>query len=149
VSTGERDRGSAAVEFVSLGVLLLVPLVYFVIAMSRVQAASFAADGAAREAARAFVTASDDEEGYRRAAIAVRLGLLDQGFDDARDGSLSVDCSTAICLTPGSQVVTKVQVRVVLPGVPRFIDHVLSTSVTVRASQTAIVDQFRSPGAVP
>ena len=37
------DRGSAVVEFVTLGVLLLVPLVYLVLAMGRVQAATYAA----------------------------------------------------------------------------------------------------------
>jgi len=75
-----RDQGSAAIEFVAIGVLLLTPLIYIVIALSRIQAASFAADSSAREAARAFVTAVDDDDGRRRAAIAVRLGLRDQGF---------------------------------------------------------------------
>jgi hypothetical protein len=144
-STADRERGSAVVEFVSIGILLLLPLVYFVIAMARIQAAAFAADGSAREAARAFVTAADDPDAQRRARIAVRLGLLDQGFD-SEDGALWVECERTPCLTPGGQVVTRVQVRVVLPGVPRFIDHVLPTSLTVRAGQTAVVDDFRVIG---
>src|SRR3954464_11281688 len=80
--TESRDQGSAVIEFVAIGVLLLVPLVYLVLAMGRVQAASFAADGSARAAARAFVTAADDDDARRRAAIAVQLGLRDQGFTD-------------------------------------------------------------------
>lgn len=135
------------VEFVSVGVLLMVPLVYFVITMGRIQAASFAADGSAREAARAFVTAADDEDGYRRAAIAVRLGLRDQGFDDPDDGTLSVECEERLCLTPGKRIVARVEVHVVLPGVPHLVDRSVSTSVTVRATQLAVVDEFRAVAA--
>lgn len=142
----DRDRGSAAIEFVAIGMLLLVPLVYVVIALGRIQAASFAADGSAREAARAFVTAADDQDGHRRATTAVRLGLLDQGFTDPRDGALTVECSTAACLTPGSQVRVLVEVRVVLPGVPRFLDQAFPAAVTVRAGHVAVVDEFRARG---
>jgi Na+-transporting methylmalonyl-CoA/oxaloacetate decarboxylase gamma subunit len=142
------DQGSATVEFVGIGVLLIVPLIYFVVTMSRIQAASFAADSSAREAARAFVTATDDADGRRRAAIAVRLGLLDQGFTDPRDVDLTLECESAdTCLTPGERVQVRVQVRVALPAVPRFITSTLSTEITVRAGQTAVVDEFRATGA--
>jgi Na+-transporting methylmalonyl-CoA/oxaloacetate decarboxylase gamma subunit len=138
------DRGSATIEFVAVGVLLLVPLVYVVIALSRVQAAAFAADGSAREAARAFVTAADEEDGRRRAAIAVRLGLLDQGFTDPDAGALAIECERAdACLTPGGRVRIQVEVRVLLPGVPNFLDRALPAGTTVRSSQVAVVDQFR------
>ena len=130
--------------------LLLTPLIYLVLALSRVQAASFAADSSARAAARAFVTAADDNDGRRRAAIAVRLGLLDQGFTNPDDGELTFECETpGACLTPGSQVRVLVQVRVVLPGVPHFLDRAFSTGVTVRAGQVAAVDEFRAQGGDP
>ena len=139
-----RDQGSAAIEFVAIGVLLLTPLIYIVIALSRIQAASFAADSSAREAARAFVTAVDDDDGRRRAAIAVRLGLRDQGFTPD-DGDLAFECGTSsACLTPGSTVRALVEVRVALPGVPRFLDRMFSTGVTVRSGQVAVVDQFQA-----
>jgi Flp pilus assembly protein TadG len=145
--TSDVDRGSATVEFVVLAVLLLVPLMYVAIALSRVQAASFAADSSARAAARAFVTATDDDDGYRRAAIAVRLGLLDQGFTDPDDGDLAVECETPVaCLTPGSQIRVRVDVRVVLPGLPHSVDHAFSTGVTLRAAQVGVVDEFRAGG---
>jgi Flp pilus assembly protein TadG len=139
------DQGSAAIEFVAIGVLLLVPLVYVVIALGRVQAAAFAADGSARAAARAFVTATDDDDGRRRAAIAVQLGLRDQGFTDPSDGQLTVDCA-APCLTPGNRVRVQVEVRVVPPGVPGFLDR---TGITVRADQVSVVDEFRARGEDP
>jgi TadE-like protein len=139
------DRGSATVEFVAIGVLLLIPLVYLVVAMSRIQAATFAADSSAREAARAFVTAANETDGRRRAESAVQLGLFDQGFTDPRDGDLALECQTpSACLTPGDQIRVRVEVRVLLPAVPDFIDRTVSTAVTVRAGQVAVVDQFRS-----
>jgi hypothetical protein len=140
-----REQGSAVVEFVSLGVLLMVPLVYLVLAMARVQAASFAADGSARAAARAYVTAPDEREAERRSTLAVGLGLRDQGFE-AADGSVTIDCGRARCLTPGARIVARVTVDVVLPGIPRGLGHSLSTEVTVRASQVVSVDEFRSVG---
>ena len=147
LSVDRGDRGSAAVEFIAIGVLLMVPLVYLVIALGRVQAASFAADSSAREAARAFVTAVDEEEGRRRAVVAARLGLRDHGFTDPRDAELTLECETPIaCLTPGDQVLVRVELRVALPGAPRFVDRQFTTGVTVRAKHAAVVDQFRTVG---
>jgi hypothetical protein len=46
------DEGAAIVEFIALSLLLLVPLTYLVVTLSRIQAGAFAAEGAAHEAAR-------------------------------------------------------------------------------------------------
>jgi hypothetical protein len=137
------DAGSAVVEFVTLGLLMMVPLVYLVLAMGRVQAASFAADGPARAAARAFVASSTEAEGRARARAAVRLGLRDQGFDADSAGSLELSCVASPCLSPGARVAATVTVEVVLPGVPKVVDGAVPTHVTVRATQVATVDQFR------
>lgn len=137
------DDGSAVVEFVTLGVLLLLPVVYLVLALGRVQAATFAADGAAREAARAFVAADNEPEGQSRASAAVRLGLLDQGFDVDPTRALTLHCSASPCLTPQARVVVRVSVDVVLPGIPGFVDSVVPTHLTVRSTQTSVVDAFR------
>ena len=143
-SASTNEQGSATVEFVAIGVLLLIPIVYLVIVLGRVQSAAFAADGSARAAARAFVAATDDVEARSRAETAVRLGLLDQGFTDPADGDLFIECDRPdACLTPGGQVRVLVQVRVVLPGVPRFLDRVVPARITVRAAQLAVIDEFR------
>jgi hypothetical protein len=134
------------VEFVTIGVLLMVPMVYLAITLGRIQAAAFAVDGSARQAARAFVTADDDSDGYRRAQIAVRLGLRDQGFDDPKDATVKVQCAGPTCLTPQSAVVVRVELRVGLPGVPGFLSHALATRVIVRSTATEVVDEFRTPG---
>ena len=138
-----RDDGSAVVEFVTLGVLLLVPVVYLVLVLGRLQAAAFTAEGAAREATRVFVTAPDDETAAQHAQAAVRLALADQGFDDVDPARAAVvECDTTPCLQPESVVRVTVTVDVLLPGVPGFVDAVVPARVPVRADAVAVVDRF-------
>lgn len=138
------DRGSAVVEFVTLGVLLLVPVVYLVVTLGRVQAGAFAVEGAAREAARAFSSAPDEETGAVRARAGVLLALRDQGFEDVDPAAaLRLTCETEPCLQAEARVTATVAVDVVLPGVPAFVDAVVPTRVPVRAEAVAVVDRFR------
>jgi hypothetical protein len=141
---GYPDEGSAVVEFVTLGMLLLIPVVYLVLTLGRIQAAAYAVDGAAREAGRAFVAANDERTGRARAHTAVRLGLLDQGFDVNPAQAATIECRQSPCLSPEGRVVVQVSVDVVLPGVPGFVDRLVATHVTVRSTQTAAVDAFRA-----
>lgn len=142
-SDGARDAGSAVVEFVTLGVLLLVPVVYLVLTLGRIQAGAFAAEGAAREAARAFATAADEEQGARRVEAVVRLALHDQGFHDVDPAAATVlECSTSPCLQAESRIHVEVTVDVVLPGVPAFVDAVVPAQVPVTAQAVAVVDRF-------
>jgi hypothetical protein len=132
------------VEFVTLGVLLLVPVVYLVVTLGRVQAGAFAVEGAAREAARAFTAADDEGSGAAHARAAVRLALQDQGFRDIDpDDVVRVECETDPCLQAEARVTVRVSVDVVLPGVPRFVDAVVPTRIPVRADAVAVVDRFR------
>lgn len=140
---GALDDGSAVVEFVTLGVLLLVPLIYLVVCLGQVQAAAFAAEGAAREAARVVTATPDAALADGRARTAVALALRDQGFGhvDAA-AALSVACSADPCRTPRARVTTTVRVDVVLPGVPAFVDAVVPTRVPVSSQGLAVVDRF-------
>jgi hypothetical protein len=138
------DDGSAVVEFVTLGVLLLVPVIYLVVTLGRVQAAAFAAEGAAREAARVFVVAEEEEQGAAHAVAVVRMALHDQGFDDVDPHrAIELECETQPCLQAENRVRVRVTVDVVLPGVPAFVDAVLPTRVPVSAESVAVVDRFR------
>lgn len=148
-SAGRPDRGSAVVEFVTLGVLILLPLVYLVLTLGRLQAGAYAVDGAAREAARAFTAAPDDVTGRARALAAVQLGLHDEGLDVDPATALTVTCSATPCLTPQGRVAAQVAVQVVLPGIPAFVDRFASTHVTVRSEQVSAVDAFAPPVAAP
>lgn len=136
---GRSDEGSAIVEFLGMALLLLVPVVYLVLALGRVQAATFAADGAAREAARAVVTARDDASATERGLAAVRLAFDDQGIAIRPAEVLSVRCDPA-CTAPGGVVTVAVEVDVTLPGVPAWLDRVIPLHVPVSATTTATVD---------
>ncbi|WP_205705871.1 pilus assembly protein, partial [Kineococcus indalonis] len=104
-------------ELLAVGVLLLVPLAYLVLALGRVQAATFAAEAGAREASRVLATTSGDERAAARAQAAVALALGDQGFA-AGPGALVLECAARPCRTPQAAVAATVRVRVPLPLVP-------------------------------
>lgn len=114
-----RDAGSAPVEFLTLGVLLLVPIVYLVLVLGVLQGASFAAEGAARHAARMLVDAPSDAQGRQDAATAVRVGLADWGVPESA-ASVAIACSPvpADCLAPRGTVRVTVRVAVTLPLLP-------------------------------
>jgi hypothetical protein len=110
------ERGSAAVELVFLTVVFLVPLFYLEMTVSRVQAGSYAASTAAREAGRAYVTARDQASAEERAGAAARVAFEDQGFG-VGDGRLTIACDGSPCLRPEGRVemTTRVVVRVRAP----------------------------------
>lgn len=151
-STGERpgrlrrlvsaDDGSAALEFVTTGLLLLVPLVYLVLALAAVQAGALAAEGAARQAARVFVQAPTAEEATARAARAVDFGLADYGIaPDA--ASVTVSCSSPVsCPSRNAVVTVTVRVDVALPLVPDVLDLTRAASVPVQATARQQVSRF-------
>ncbi|MGB3374763.1 MAG: TadE family protein, partial [Microbacterium sp.] len=53
------DAGSAALEFITVGVLLLVPLVYLVLALGAIQEQTLGVEAAARHTARVIGQAAD------------------------------------------------------------------------------------------
>lgn len=144
-----RDSGNAVVEFIWLGILLLVPLVYLVLAVFDVQRASYGATEAAREAGRAFVTAPDSAHAIDAAIAAARIALADQmGQSAAADVAVALTCTDdtgtrLACgagLVSGERVHVEVHAHVALPLVPSMGGR---TAVTVSASHDEIVDEFR------
>ncbi len=135
------EQGSAIVEFVWLGMLLLVPLLYIVLAAFEVQRTAFASSAAARSATRAFVTSPDQATGHARAAAAARLAFRDQGLDG---GSVRITCrpDPVACLSPGSVVVATVDSRVSLPLVPSVFGS-QTPSIEVDARHESPYGEFR------
>ena len=136
------ERGTAVVEFVVLAVLMLIPLIYLVMMMARLQAGSFAVSQAAREAGRAYVTAESGEAAPGRAQAAARIAFLDHSFED--NGRLSIACDGSPCLRPDGRVETTATVRVALPLIPAFVREVVPMSLPVSASHLSTVDRFRA-----
>ena len=137
--TGE--RGSAIVEFVFLAVLMMIPLIYLVMTLGRLQAGAYAASTAAREAGRAYVTADAEATAERRAEAAASIAFEDQGFGDT--GRVSLTCDGTPCLRPEGRVEVSTVVTVPLPFVPSFARNVVPLEVPLTASHVAVVDRFR------
>lgn len=146
------DEGAAMLEFIALSLLLLVPLIYLVVTLSRVQAGAFAAESAASEAARTVVVTGVREledgaqrstamdQGERRARAAVGLVASDFGFA-SEDAPLVLNCD-GICLAPGSDVTAEVTMHVTLPGIPGFLSGSVPLDVEVVGSARSPVDSL-------
>lgn len=113
------ERGSALVEFIWLGLLLLIPLVYVLLSVFAVQSAAFGSDAASRAAGRAFMLSANQEQAYASAQGAAVVALGDQGIGAERM-QLTVSCAPDPdrCLSSGSTVTVVVTVRQPLPLVP-------------------------------
>lgn len=150
VAGGADDDGAAVIEFIALSLLLLVPLVYLVLTLGRIQAGAFAAEGAAHQAARsAVVTGVAEREhgasteaamaaGSGRAEAAVALVADDFGFEPGA-AALELACEGA-CLEPGGNLEARVTVSVELPGIPGFVAGFIPLAVDVQGSARAPVD---------
>lgn len=135
-----RDDGRAVVEFIVLGLGLLLPLVYLVLTAARIQAGAFSASLAGREAGRAFVTAANDNDGRERAHAAAGLAFDDFSFDEG--AGVELRCDGTPCLRPGGQVTSTASIEVQLPLVPDFLAAHVPTSVTVSSTHVSAVDTY-------
>jgi Flp pilus assembly protein TadG len=139
--TGRRDDGSAIVEVTFLGVLLLIPLAYALLAAFEVQRAAYALTAATRDAGRAYVQADTQAQARDRGESAARLVVEGHGLAGNRV-DVSFECERAGCLAPGSTVTVVASTRVPLPWLPSFVDG--PASIAVRAEHAAVVDRFRA-----
>lgn len=130
------ERGSASMEL-TLGIaLLLVPVVMLVALLPSWLERHAVAGLLSREAARAFVLASDDSEA--RAAARTVAGLIAQDHRlTAGEWSLSLDGG----LAPGAVVVARTRVRVPAVTLPALGQV---GGFTVTAEHREVVDPYRS-----
>ncbi|MDO8121197.1 pilus assembly protein [Isoptericola sp. b490] len=139
-----REDGTAVVEFLGTAVVLLVPTVYLVLVLGRLQAAAFAVDGAAREGVRAALVAGEnDRDPELSAAAAVRIALGDQGVGG--DDVLTLTCAPR-CDRPGATVTARVALVVDLPLVPVFVRDRMTLGFPVSAVASGRVDDFVDAG---
>src|SRR5690606_25689706 len=89
--SSSNEQGSASLEFITAGMLLLLPLVYLVLVMSAVQGGALAVEGAARQAARVFVQGDTVPRATAQAQRAIEFALADYGLD-ASDASVAIRC---------------------------------------------------------
>ena len=137
------DEGSASLEFITAGMLLLLPLVYLVLTMSSIQAGAFAVEGAARQAARVYVQSATVGEANAAAERAIEFALADYGLD-TDDVTVSVSCrpTPSQCLQRRGFVTVVVSTTVTLPLVPPVLDLDVGLSVPVTSTATQQVSRF-------
>jgi uncharacterized protein (UPF0333 family) len=134
------ERGSASLEFLTVGMILLVPLVYHVLAVASIQAAALGVEGAARQAARVAVLRADAAGSGDGVERTVRVVLADYGVD-AGASSVDIACSAA-CDEPGSRITVKVRAAVALPLVPQVLASSSIGTVQLESSATHTVSRF-------
>ncbi|GHD08802.1 hypothetical protein GCM10008096_20850 [Zhihengliuella salsuginis] len=114
------ESGSAVVEFIMLGVVLLVPLVYLILTAGQIQAASYAAVGAADHAAHAFANARDESSGAARAHDAATRAGENMGFS-AESVTIDYSCTPG-CMQRDGTVTVAVSIDIELPLMPPGVD---------------------------
>lgn len=146
----DRETGNAIVEFVTVGVLGMLPIVYLVVAVFSVQRDLFAVTQAAREAGRAAATAPSVDELRSRARYAVDLALGDQGlpaggasvrFTPPTDSCAEGATDGAETLQPGADFAVCVTRTLTVPGVPGYL---AGHRNTVTGRYVVRVDRYRS-----
>lgn len=142
-SLGDDERGSAALEFITVGVLMLVPLVYLVVTLGLVQSHALGAESAARFAARAIADAPDEATAAARADATIADITGEYGMDAGRVVA-DVRCIPAgsACPTAGATVIVTIRTEVALPFVPPVLGLDRLATVPVEASSGQKVSRF-------
>ena len=141
------ENGSSSLEFVTAGVLLLVPLVYLVLTLAQLQAGSFAVEGAARQAARVFAQGRTASAATAQARAAIRFALADHGLPTGAADVL-VECAPrpSDCLRRHGTVAVTVRAAIALPLAPAALTVNAPLSVRLEATSVEQVSRFRRGG---
>lgn len=105
------EKGNAPVEFIGWSTVIVVPIVYLLMALSQVQAASFAVVSAADAASR-VLEVDTGSDALAHARLAVDLALSDQGVSASAEEAMTVVCAPAGCQ---AGAVVRIEVGVGLP----------------------------------
>lgn len=141
------DTGSASLEFILVGVLLLVPLVYLVVALGMIQSQALGAEAGARHAARAIATAADADDARARADRILR-SVVDEYGIDRRSIHVGISCASgaASCPDAGETVVVTLRTRVSLPLVPPVFGLERLASIPIEATAAQKVSRTWGAG---
>ncbi|MDN3310657.1 TadE family protein [Microbacterium oryzae] len=136
------ENGSAALEFLVAGLVLLVPLAYLVVALSAVQEGALGVEAAARHAAHAVARTGADRQAAEALPRVIDAVAAEYGLDgDALEVSLA--CAPAgECPRAGASVIVTVGATVRLPLVPPVLGLDRLTSVPVEAASVQKVSRF-------
>lgn len=141
------ERGSASLEFIAVGVILLVPLAYLILVLGTVQDQLLGVESAARHTARVVSTSGGAAEADARAARVVDAAI-DEYRMDAASVATSVRCvpAAATCPSAGATVVVTVSAEVSLPFMPAVFGLERFTRIPVEASSAYKVSRTWTAG---
>lgn len=142
------DDGRALIEVIFLAVLILIPTIYILVTILKIQSATFAVAQGARDAGRVMDSAPTTTVGVARAQEIARLALTDQNVSadgmELRFVPVGADCVSSPEIAPSLRAGTVYDVCVVavvsLPGVPTVIT---GSKNTVTGVFTLHVGDFR------
>ncbi|GAB3602212.1 TadE family protein [Microbacterium aureliae] len=139
------DRGSAALEFILVGLILLVPLVYLVTVLGIVQGQALGAEAGARHLARTIATSSGASDARERSNRVVDSVVAQYGLDPAAVG-VQLECRPAgtPCPAAGATLTVTVSSRVRLPLVPEVLGWERAVAVPIEATAVQRVSRFWS-----
>ncbi|MGP3536088.1 TadE family protein [Microbacterium sp. RD1] len=141
------DTGSAALEFIFAGLLLLVPVVYLVVALGQIQGQTLGAEAGARHIARAMSTAAGPAEADERARVILATVIDEYGLE--ADGvDLDIRCAEGApaCPSAGATVIVTVRTAVSLPLVPPVLQLDRLATVPIEATAVQKISRFWSDG---
>lgn len=137
------ESGSASLEFIVAGVMLLVPIMYLMLALGTIQGQSLGVEAAARHAARAISTATDADDAADRAERVLASVAGEYGIDPA-ELEVGWDCADGggECPTAGATLIVTVRTRAALPFMPPVFGLDDIAAVPVEASAVQKVSRF-------
>ncbi|MGM7668124.1 TadE/TadG family type IV pilus assembly protein [Microbacterium sp. A93] len=141
------DDGSAALEFLTAGVIFLVPLAYLIITLGVIQESTLGAEAAARHTAR-VIGQSHDPESAARSSAAVLANVIDEYGLDVENTGVSISCiPTGVpCPSSGVTVLVTVDTWVSLPFVPPIFGLDSAARIPLQAEAAQKLSRLWSTG---
>ena len=143
----EDDAGNAALEFIVVGILLLVPLVYLVLTLGAVQEQTLGAEAAARHTARVIGQAPDADTAAARGEAVLASVISEYNMDaQAVDVALSCRPTGAACPSSGATVIVTVYTEVSLPFMPSILGLDRMTAIPIEAQSAQKMSRLWGDG---
>lgn len=132
------DDGSAALEFITVGVILLVPLIYLIVALGAIQQQMLGIEAAARHSLRAMALAADARAAASAGDAVLQSVVAEYGLD-SETVKVTMTCAPADvpCPSAGAVVTLTVSATVSLPLIPSILglDQIATIGVEGEAAQ--------------
>lgn len=123
----EAEVGEALIEFIAVMILFVIPVFYIILSLGQLQASSYAAEAAARNAARILAA---NPHSYGRVERQAQLAFSDFGLPPP---AIAASCQPADCPTNGVVTVV-VEAHTPLPLVPDWVGARASFPVVSQVS---------------